>query len=140
VTIGIIDSGIDTDSPEFAGRLSSASVDVVANRGLDNADSDHGTNVAMIAAAARDNVGVMGIAFQSTIAMFRTDTVGSCSNPDPDEGCTFNDNNIAVSLDRGGREGLGPGKQFLAHLREDRRAACFPMLHALLERLCAPVG
>lgn len=100
VTIGIIDSGIDSDSPEFAGRLSPASTDVVANRGLDNADSDHGTNVALIAAAARDNLGIMGIAFQSTIAMFRTDTVGTCADPDPDAGCTFNDNNIAVSLDR----------------------------------------
>ena len=100
VTIGIVDSGIDSDSPEFAGRLSAASVDVVGGRGLDNPDSDHGTNVAMIAAAARDNTGIMGIAWNSTIAMFRADTPGTCADPNPDKGCTFNDFNIAAGIDR----------------------------------------
>ncbi len=103
VTIAIIDSGIDTDSPEFAGRISSASADVAGNRGLDNAESDHGTNVALVAAAARDNTGVLGIAWNATIAMFRADTSGTCATADPakvDSGCTFNDNNIAIGIDR----------------------------------------
>ncbi len=100
VTIGIVDSGIDTDNPEFAGRLSSASVDLVGDRGLDNPDSDHGTNVALIAAAARDNTGVLGIAFNSTIAMFRADTPGTCADPDPDKGCKFSDANVVAGIDR----------------------------------------
>ena len=83
VTIGIVDTGIDSDSPEFAGRLSSASADVAGSRGLDNAESDHGTNVALVAAAARDNIGVVGLAFNATIAMFRADTAGTCANNDP---------------------------------------------------------
>jgi len=100
VTIGIVDSGIDTDNPEFAGRLSPASADLIGGRNLNNPDSDHGTNVALIAAAARDNIGVMGIAFNSTIAMFRADTPGTCADPDPKAGCKFSDANIVAGIDR----------------------------------------
>ena len=103
VTIGIVDTGIDSDSPEFAGRLSSASDDVAGSRGLDNPDSDHGTNVALVAAAARDNIGVVGLAFNSTIAMFRADTAGTCANNDPNDpkdGCKLADSAIAQGVDR----------------------------------------
>lgn len=103
VTIGIIDTGIDSDSPEFAGRLSAVSADVAGNRGLDNADSDHGTNVALVAAAARDNIGVVGLAFNSTIAMFRADTAGTCAKNDPNDpkdGCKLADSAIALGVDR----------------------------------------
>jgi hypothetical protein len=101
VTIGIVDSGIDTASPEFAGRISPASRDVAGSRTLSNPDSDHGTNVAMIAAAARDNTGIVGIAFDATIAMFRADSLGTCAtavSTDPKSGCTFSDTNIAAGV------------------------------------------
>ncbi|HLV07553.1 MAG TPA: S8 family peptidase, partial [Croceibacterium sp.] len=100
VTIAIVDTGIDEDSPEFAGRLSPLSRDIVADRSLSGPD-DHGTNVAMIAAAARDNTGIMGIAYQSTIMALRTDAVGSCGgdNPqDPETDCNFPDSAIAASI------------------------------------------
>lgn len=100
VTIAIVDTGIDEDSPEFAGRLSPLSRDIVAGRSLSGPD-DHGTNVAMIAAAARDNTGIMGIAYQSTIMALRTDAVGSCGgdNPqDPETDCSFPDSAIAASI------------------------------------------
>lgn len=95
VTVGIVDSGIDSDSPEFAGRLSPASADVAGSRGIDNPDSDHGTDVAMIAAAARDNTGIVGIAWGATVAMFRADDPGSCATSD---GCTFYDSAIASGI------------------------------------------
>ena len=101
VTIGIIDSGIDTANPEFAGRISPASRDVAGSRGLINADSSHGTNVALVAAAARDNTGIVGIAFDATIAMFRADTLGTCATvvaSDPKSGCTFSDTSIAAGV------------------------------------------
>ncbi len=101
VTIGIIDSGIDQTSPEFSGRISAASNDVAGSRGLTNPDSDHGTNVAMVAAAARDSTGIVGIAFDATIAMFRADSVGTCATAvatDPKSGCTFSDTNIAAGV------------------------------------------
>lgn len=95
VTIGIVDSGIDTTNPEFAGRISSASTDLVGSRGLANADSDHGTIAALVAAGARNGVGVMGMAFNATIAAMRADSVGSCATTD---GCSFSDNAIARGI------------------------------------------
>ena len=103
VTIGFIDTGIDSDSPEFAGRLSSASADVAGARGLDNPDSDHGTNVAMVAAAARDSLGIVGMAYNAIIAMFRADSVGSCATKDandPKSGCKLADSAIAQGIDQ----------------------------------------
>ena len=101
VTIGIVDSGIDTASPEFAGRIATASRDVAGGRALTNPDSDHGTNVALVAAAARDNTGIVGIAYNATIAMFRADSSGTCATADPavpSSGCTFSDASIAAGV------------------------------------------
>ncbi|MBB3955487.1 S8 family peptidase [Novosphingobium sediminicola] len=95
VTIGIVDSGLDTTNPEFAGRISSTSTDLAGSRGLNNADSDHGTAVAQVAAAARNGVGVMGMAFNATIAAMRVDTAGSCATS---AGCSFSDNAIAAGI------------------------------------------
>lgn len=100
VTLAIVDTGIDTANTEFAGRISSASADVAGTRGLVGED-DHGTQVALVAAAARNNSGVMGIAFDATIQILRADTPGSCTDTTSDEpGCSFSDSNIALGVDR----------------------------------------
>jgi len=105
VSIAVVDTGIDVDSPEFAGRISSASrdmFDVSSTRGL-NATDDHGTNVAMIAAGARDNTGILGIAWGASIMALRSDTPNSCvsdsSSTDPDADCEFADDTIALAID-----------------------------------------
>lgn len=102
VTIAIIDSGIDSDSPEFAGRISSASTDLAGTRGIDNPDSDHGTRVALVAAAARNNAGVMGIAWGANVLALRADRPGSCLEQGNtlDSGCRFEDSVIAAGVDR----------------------------------------
>ncbi len=96
VTISIVDSGIDTANTEFAGRIAASSRDVVSGRQVANADDDHGTQVALVAAAARNNSGILGIAWNATVQMLRADTDGSCSSGD---GCTFSDSNIAAGID-----------------------------------------
>lgn len=99
--IAIVDSGIDSDSPEFAGRIHPASTDVAGNRGIDGED-DHGTNVALVAAAARDNTGILGIAFNAQVLALRADTPGSCANDtpqDPSLSCLFDDRAIARGID-----------------------------------------
>jgi hypothetical protein len=96
VTLAIIDSGIDTTNPEFAGRIAASSADVAGSRGLINADSSHGTQVALTAAAARDGTGIVGIAYGATIQMLRVDDPGSCAKPD---GCSFFDSKIAAGID-----------------------------------------
>ncbi|GGD45171.1 hypothetical protein GCM10011411_00990 [Aurantiacibacter arachoides] len=100
VTIAVVDSGIDPDSPEFAGRLSPASKDIYGSRGLEGPD-DHGTLVAMVAAAARDNTGILGMAWGSTVLAIRADEPGSCGgdNPeDPTTDCGFTDVAVADSI------------------------------------------
>src|SRR6478736_249675 len=105
VTIATVDTGIDVNSPEFAGRISPASRDMfsaTSNRGYDATD-DHGTDVAMIAAAARDNTGILGMAWGATIMALRSDTPNSCvsdsGSKDPNADCEFDDATIASAID-----------------------------------------
>ncbi len=92
--IAVVDSGIDSDSPEFAGRIHTDSRDVAGTRGIDGTD-DHGTNVAMVAAAARDDTGILGIAFDAQVLALRADDPGSCATD-----CLFDDANIAAGIDQ----------------------------------------
>jgi len=101
VTIAIVDTGIDVDNAEFAGRLSSASKDIYSSRGQLDTSDDHGTNVALVAAAARNNSGVLGIAWGADVLAIRADTPGSCTADDPNsaDDCGFADSAIANSID-----------------------------------------
>ncbi|KLE34932.1 hypothetical protein AAW00_11485 [Aurantiacibacter luteus] len=101
VTVAVVDTGIDPDSPEFAGRLSPASKDIYGTRGVEGPD-DHGTLVAMVAAAARDNTGILGMAWGSTVLAIRADEPNSCGGDnaaDPTTDCAFTDTAIANSID-----------------------------------------
>lgn len=86
VIVSIIDTGIDVDNPEFAGRIHPDSADLVVNgvAGIDPADArpgsgdlqdedDHGTPIASIIGAARDDVAVHGVAPESQLLIFRVD-------------------------------------------------------------------
>lgn len=102
VTIAIVDTGVDADSPEFAGRISPLSRDVLnAGRDISGAD-DHGTHVALVAAAARNGSGIVGTAFNATIMALRSDSVGTCagdSPQNPDADCSFSNSTIANAID-----------------------------------------
>ncbi len=73
VTIAIVDTGIDLDHPEFAGRIaiggtcfgSGSTCD--GGAGLGDDDNGHGTHVAGIAAAASNGVGNTGVAPDATL-------------------------------------------------------------------------
>lgn len=94
-TIAVIDSGINTASTEFTGRISSASQDVASNRGVNDTEG-HGTAVAAVAAAAHNGNDITGIAFGANILALRVDTVGSCATT---TGCTFNSTVLANAVD-----------------------------------------
>lgn len=96
VTVGIIDSGIDTGSPEFTGRISSTSAAFGGNTTYMDEDG-HGTAVAGILAAAHNNSEIMGVAFDATIMALRTDKAGTCASS---SGCDFFESDIAAALDR----------------------------------------
>ena len=103
VTLAIVDTGIDLTNPEFAGRISAASADATGNGRSVAGEDDHGTQIALIAAAARNGSGILGIAFNATIQVLRADTPGSCATEtpsNPDTGCKFSDNAIAAGVNR----------------------------------------
>ncbi len=103
ITVGVIDSGIDPNSREFAGRISPQSFDATgAGRALADEDG-HGTNVARVIAGAKDDRDVHGIAFNATILALRADTAGSCTTPDAGESeanCGFATSSIAAGVNR----------------------------------------
>ncbi len=99
--IAIIDTGIDSDSPEFAGRLHPNSRDVAGARGIDP-DDDHGNNVALVAAGGRNGSGLVGIAFDAQVLAIRADLPGSCGADTPQDatlGCVFSDPMIGAGVD-----------------------------------------
>lgn len=90
----MVDSGIDPTHPEFQGNLSPLSADVVASRGVLTPTSLHGTEVAGLIAAEKNDFGIHGVAFDATLLMVRADSPGSC-NPN----CSFNNANLAAAID-----------------------------------------
>ena len=103
VTVGVIDSGIDPNSHEFAGRIHAQSGDVTgADRPLGD-DDGHGTSVSRVLAAAKDDRDIHGMAFDATILALRADQAGSCAptaQSVDEAGCSFFDSAITVGVDR----------------------------------------
>ncbi len=95
VKIAVIDSGINPNLPEFAGKIDPASRDVAGSRGISDSDG-HGTAVSAVAAAARDGSGIMGVAFGSTILSFNTEDATDC---DEEDGCQHKDPDIVKAID-----------------------------------------
>lgn len=96
VTAAIIDDSFAPTLSPFAGRVHPASGDVAASRGLDG-EHHHGTAVASILGAAKDDAGIHGMAFDSTLLMLRTDAPGSCTATSPT--CQFNHADLAKAFD-----------------------------------------
>lgn len=102
VTIAVIDTGIDSDSPEFAGRLAASSTDLYATRNSLDGPDDHGTLVALVAGAARNGAGMLGIAWGASIMAIRADEPGSCAAENAavsEADCAFLDDDIARGVD-----------------------------------------
>jgi hypothetical protein len=75
IKIGIVDSGVQGSSSEFAGRLAG---NYVLRAGLIAANIDrvnHGTGVASVVAGARNGSGTQGVAYDATLYSYKlTDT------------------------------------------------------------------
>jgi Subtilase family len=98
IIAGVIDSGINSSSAEFAGRIHPNSQDLVSGRSI-NDDGGHGTAVSSVLLGAKNEDGTHGVAFNATLLTLRTDTPGSCTDPNPDKGCSHDDNNLAKAVD-----------------------------------------
>ena len=114
VIVAIIDSGIDVPNGEFAGRIHPQSADLVAqlvnsgditDPGVRTVESlqdedDHGTPIASIIGAARDNVGVHGVAPEAQLLILRGD------DDSTDDPIIFGEA-ISEGIDRAGSIGAG---------------------------------
>ena len=99
VIAAVIDSGVDQNSAEFLGKISSLSADLAGSRGIQD-EGGHGTAVAGVLLGARNNVGIHGVAPGATLLVARTDTPGTCTDTTgPDSGCSHADSNIARGVD-----------------------------------------
>jgi hypothetical protein len=95
VKVGVVDTGINPNLAEFAGRIDPASQDVAGSRGVTDTEG-HGTAVSATIAANRNGVGTMGVAFEATIISLNTADPTDC---DDDDGCSHNDSDIARAID-----------------------------------------
>ena len=81
VTVAVIDTGIDTDHPEFAGRISEYSYNATEDKivrdyddwSLIEDEQGHGTAVAGVIAASMDGYGTVGIAPDAQILVIKAE-------------------------------------------------------------------
>ncbi len=98
IVVGVVDSGVNPALAEFSGKINSFSQDVAGSRGLGD-DDGHGTSVAAVILAARNNADIQGVAFGANLLALRTDTPGSCRSTGLSSGCSYADSNIARAID-----------------------------------------
>lgn len=95
VTVGIVDTGIDLNHPDFVGAISPDSIDIVSGSHAQVDDvGGHGTAVAGIIGARRDGFDTVGVASGSTLLMVRADS-GCTGNMR----CSFDDSDLARATD-----------------------------------------
>jgi hypothetical protein len=101
IRVGVIDTGINPNLPDFEGRIDSASRDVGGTRGI--ADSEgHGTAVSAVIAANRNGSGILGIAFNATVISLNTSNPNNCTE---EKGCKHSDSAIASAIDVANQNG-----------------------------------
>lgn len=107
VIVGVVDSGVDIDHVDLVGRIHPESLDVSSSRQLAektiNDIDGHGTFVAGIIGANRNDIDTHGVAFNASLLIIRTDEGTSCTDTplDPTEApsCSFPDPDIAAGID-----------------------------------------
>jgi len=96
ITVGVIDTGLDITHPEFVNHYDPASTDIADPTQTVNDVDGHGTLVAGIVAAKKNDVGMHGVAFDANLLAVRADRTGTCASSG---GCSFYDNDIAAGID-----------------------------------------
>ncbi|MCK5622839.1 MAG: S8 family serine peptidase, partial [Alphaproteobacteria bacterium] len=94
VVVAVVDSGIDTAHVELDSKISGASTDIAAPGTPLGDELGHGTMVAGVIAAERNDIGTHGVAFGSTILALRTDD----RNPDGTSTGTFTVTDITAAI------------------------------------------
>jgi uncharacterized repeat protein (TIGR02543 family) len=99
--IAIIDTGIDTDHPEFIGRISSESYNALTEEtGIQAVEDDqgHGTSVAgVIGANKNNNQGIAGIVQNSQLLIIKSNNTDDPNTSD-DESETYSDTTLVKAI------------------------------------------
>ena len=97
VTVAVIDTGVDVNHSDLAGRIAPASTDIVTNNAANVGDEDgHGTHIAGIIAANANGQGTVGVAPRASILAIRADDRDpSCGRP---LNCGFRDSDNAAAI------------------------------------------
>lgn len=96
--VAVIDSGIDTDHLDLEANIHPASTDILGRNGGSPEDGDpggHGTNVAGVIAATKNDVGMHGVAFNAQVLAIRADDGSTCV----DDECSFFDSDTSAGID-----------------------------------------
>lgn len=98
VIVGVADTGIDVNQTEFAGRIMADSKNFIEGGAMIDS-SGHGTAVTGIIAAAKNDIGIHGVAYEVDILALRvcgsTPSSNACAQPDIRPG---DDNNTQTIL------------------------------------------
>lgn len=106
IVVAVIDTDVDTTISELTDRIA-GSHDVCATaisscgsgRAATDIDTDgHGSMVASVIVANKNNTGIHGLAYQAQVLAIRADTPGNCQRTGPDENCSFNDTNLVRAI------------------------------------------
>lgn len=100
ITVGVVDTGLTDVNGEFAGRISAASRAFGSNANYQDVEG-HGTAVAAVIAASRNNQRVMGMAWGANVMALRTDDQGDCD----DDGCSHPTSAITNAIDHAWQNG-----------------------------------
>jgi len=99
VSVAVIDTGIDLTHPDLDGAILGASTNIVTGQHADAQDADdttgHGTAVAGIIAAEKNDVGIHGVAFNSKLLAINAVDPATCTADD----CSFNQADLAQAVD-----------------------------------------
>ncbi len=76
VVVGVVDSGVDVLHTEFAGQIAPGGYDYVLSTSTMSDPNGHGSFVAGIIAAKKDDTGVHGLAYNATILPLRVSDAG----------------------------------------------------------------
>ena len=87
VTVAVVDTGIDPTHPDLAGNISPASVNILTNSTIDD-DDGHGTAVAGVVAARKNDTNTHGVAFNATLLAVRASNITG----------TFTDSDVANAI------------------------------------------
>lgn len=99
IVVAVIDTDTNASISELTGRIAGTHDVNAGSRSATDIDTDgHGTMVASVIAANKNNTGMHGIAYEAQVLGIRADTPGNCQRTGVDENCSFSDGSLINAI------------------------------------------